>query len=71
MLAENIKVWGEKKTPLNVFTVGFLSQMLTWGSPFFPEGSSLPFALSVSGLEDTGGRHEVLDVLTEDLVLRL
>lgn len=34
-------------------------------------GSSLPLALGVGGLEDAGGRHEVLDVLTEDLVLRL
>lgn len=34
-------------------------------------GTSLPFALGVSGLEDAGGGHEVLDVLTEDLVLGL
>lgn len=33
--------------------------------------TSLPFALGVCGLEDARGRHEVLDVLTEDLVLRL
>lgn len=31
--------------------------------------SLLSFALGVCGLEDTGGRHEVLDVLTQDLVL--
>lgn len=35
------------------------------------EGNSLPLALGVGGLEDAGGRHEVLNVLTEDLVLRL
>lgn len=33
--------------------------------------SLLSFALGVSGLEDTGGRHEVLNVLTQNLVLRL
>lgn len=32
---------------------------------------SLPFAFRVSGLKDAGGRHEVLDVLTQNLVLRL
>ena len=31
----------------------------------------LSFALGVCGLEDAGGRHEVLDVLAQDLVLRL
>lgn len=31
----------------------------------------LSFALGVCGLEDAGSRHEVLDVLTQDLVLRL
>lgn len=29
-----------------------------------------PFAFGVSGLKDAGGRHEVLDVLTQNLVLR-
>lgn len=38
------------------------------GSPRF---SSLSFALGVGGLEDTGGGHEVLDVLAKNLVLRL
>lgn len=33
--------------------------------------SLLSFALGVSGLKDTGSRHEVLNVLTQDLVLRL
>lgn len=33
--------------------------------------SLLSFALSVSGLEDTGSGHEVLNVLTQNLVLRL
>lgn len=37
----------------------------------FTAGTSLPFALRVCGLEDAGGRHEVLDVLTQDLVLGL
>lgn len=31
----------------------------------------LPFAFGVSGLKDAGGRHEVLDVLTQNLVLGL
>lgn len=42
--------------------------VLCQGSPRF---SLLSFALGVGGLEDTGGRHEVLNVLTQDLVLRL
>lgn len=33
--------------------------------------SLLSFALGVSGLKDTGSWHEVLNVLTQDLVLRL
>lgn len=33
--------------------------------------SLLSFALGVSGLKDTGSRHEVLNVLTQDLVLWL
>lgn len=37
------------------------------GSPKF--SSLLSFALGVSGLEDTGGRHEVFNVLTQNLVL--
>ncbi len=38
------------------------------GSPWF---SLLSFALGVGCLEDAGGRHEVLDVLTQNLVLWL
>lgn len=34
-------------------------------------GVLLSFALGVSGLKDTGGRHEVLNVLTQNLVLWL
>lgn len=41
------------------------------GLQLFTEGNSLPLALGVGGLEDARGRHEVLNVLTEDLVLRL
>lgn len=42
-----------------------------FAGPVSVEGGSLPLALGVGGLEDAGGRHEVLDVLTEHLVLRL
>lgn len=35
------------------------------------EGNSFPLALGIGSLEDARGRHEVLNVLTEDLVLRL
>lgn len=52
-----------KQTPLHVSMMGFLSQLLAQ--------DSLPLALGVGGLEDARGRHEVLNVLTEDLVLRL
>ena len=60
-----------KQTPLYISRVGFLSQPLAVGFSTPPDGSSLPFALGVGGLEDAGGRHEVLDVLAEHLVLRL
>lgn len=46
---------------------GFLSRLL---GPELQAGS-FPLAFGVGGLKDAGGRHEVLDVLTEDLVLRL
>lgn len=54
----------EKTNPSPCLLGGF-------AGPVSVEGGSLPLALGVGGLEDAGGRHEVLDVLTEHLVLRL
>lgn len=36
-----------------------------------PQVLSFPFALGLGGLKHAGRRHEVLDVLPQDLVLRL
>lgn len=57
-----------KQTPLHD---GFPLPAAGPGLQLFTEGNSLPLALGVGGLEDARGRHEVLNVLTEDLVLRL
>lgn len=42
-----------------------------WGSSWRrpPTTTLLSLALGVGGLEDTGGRHEVLNVLAQNLVL--
>lgn len=64
----------EKTNPsLHVSELGFKPPSCWPGTSGFSwvGGASLPFALGVGGLEDAGGRHEILDVLAEDLVLWL